>query len=74
MTNRDRLVEVFTSFDPIQVQIARDMLASGGIEAFIFDDGTARILRAYGSFAARLMVYEDCVDEARDQLKELGFT
>jgi hypothetical protein len=58
----------------MQVYIARDLLASGGIEAFVFDNATSGILRAYGAFPARLMVHEDRADEARDQLKELGFT
>ena len=74
MTDSEKLVEVFNSPDLTQVQIARDMLASNGIEAFVFDGETSRILHAYGALPARLLVYEDCLDEARDQLKELGFT
>ena len=71
MTNRDRLVEVFTSIDLIQVRIARDLLESAGINAVIFDEAT---LYPRTMIPARLMVSADCADEARDQLQELGFT
>ena len=32
------LVEVLASIDPMQVRMAHDMLASNGIESFIFDE------------------------------------
>ncbi len=72
--NPQRLEQVFTSIDPMQVRMARDLLDAGGIEAFIFDDGASRLLGSTVAVRARLMVHKDCADEARECLKELGFT
>ena len=72
--NTHRLEQVFTSVDPMQVRMARDLLDAGGIEAFIFDDGASRLLGSTVAVKARLMVHADCADEARECLKELGFT
>ena len=69
-----RLEQVFTSIDPMQVRMARDLLDAGGIDAFIFDDGASRLLGSTVAVKARLMVHADCADEARECLKELGFT
>ncbi len=69
-----RLEQVFTSIDPMQVRMARDLLDAGGIDAFIFDDGASRLLGSTVAVKARLMVHADCADEARERLKELGFT
>jgi hypothetical protein len=68
-----RLEQVFTSIDPMQVRMARDLLDAGGIEAFIFDDEASRLLGSTVAVKARLMVRADCADEARERLKELGF-
>jgi hypothetical protein len=68
-----RLEQVFTSIDPMQVRIARDLLEGGGIEAFIFDDESARMLGSTVAIEARLMVHADLAEEARSRLKELGF-
>jgi len=69
-----RLEQVFTSIDPMQVRMARDLLDAGGIDAFIFDDEASRLLGSTVAVKARLMVHADCADEARECLKELGFT
>lgn len=69
----DELTEVFTSSDPTQVQIAHDLLESSGIESFIFDDESSRILGSTEAVPARLMVHAADADEARARLKELGF-
>ena len=72
--NPQRLEQVFTSIDPMQVRMARDLLDAGGIEAFIFDDEASRLLGSTVAVRARLMVHADCADEARECLKDLGFT
>ncbi len=64
---------VFTSIDPIRVRMARDLLDAAGIEAFIFDGETSRMLGSTVAVACRLMVYSDCAEEAREQLRKLGF-
>ena len=50
------------------------MLQQGGIEAFIFDDESARMLGSTSAIEARVMVHADSVGEARSRLRELGFT
>ena len=67
------LETVFQSIDPFQVRMACDLLQQGGIEAFIFDDESSRMLGTTSAIEARLMVHADCVEEARSQLRELGF-
>jgi Putative prokaryotic signal transducing protein len=69
----DELVEVLRSSDPMRVRIAFDLLQGAGIEAFIFDPQGSRLLGSTIAIQARLMVYGDRADEARDRLKELGF-
>ncbi|MGH7905605.1 MAG: DUF2007 domain-containing protein [Candidatus Binataceae bacterium] len=71
--NPDELEEVFASIDPTEVRIANDFLHSGGIEAFIFDGESSRMLGTTAAIPARLMVYADHAAEARARLKELGF-
>ena len=68
------LETVFQSIDPIRVRMACDLLQQGGIEAFIFDDESSRMLGSTSAIEARLMVHADCVEEARSRLRELGFT
>jgi hypothetical protein len=67
------LREVFASFDPMQVQMARDFLDAGGIETFVFDGQASRMLGNTSAIATRLMVYADDASEALERLKELGF-
>jgi hypothetical protein len=71
--NPDDLTEVFTSADPMQVQMAHDLLDGTGIETFIFDDESSRMLGSTAAVPARLMVHAANADEARSRLKELGF-
>ncbi|MGH7932053.1 MAG: DUF2007 domain-containing protein [Candidatus Binataceae bacterium] len=68
------LEQIFTSIDPIQVGMARDLLEGGGIDAFIFDGEASRMLGSTVAIETRLMVYADAAAEARARLKELGFT
>jgi hypothetical protein len=68
------LETVFQSIDPVPVRMAYDLLQQGGIEAFIFDDESSRMLGTTSAIEARLMVHKDCVQEARARLRELGFT
>jgi hypothetical protein len=69
-----QLEEVFASIDPMQVQMARDFLAQGGLEAFVFDDESSRMLGTTAAVPARLMVHADSAAEARERLKDLGFS
>ena len=68
------LETVFQSIDPVRLRMAYDLLQQGGIEAFIFDDESSRMLGSTSAIEARLMVHADCVEEARSRLRELGFT
>jgi hypothetical protein len=65
---------VFQSIDPVQVRMAYDLLQQGGIEAFIFDDESSRMLGSTSAITPRLMVHADRIEEARSRLRELGFT
>jgi hypothetical protein len=67
------LVEVLASIDPMQVRMAHDMLASNGIESFIFDEDSSRLLGTTAAVPARLMVHADVRDEVMELLKELDF-
>jgi 5-formyltetrahydrofolate cyclo-ligase len=70
----DQLVEVFASFDPALVSIARDALESVQIESFTFDKNASRIGYGGGHYIpTRLMVYADKADEALECLRDLGF-
>jgi hypothetical protein len=69
----DDLVEVFASIDSTRVRMARDLLDGGGIETFIFDDDSSRMLGSTGAVPSRLMAHAGDADEARARLKELGF-
>jgi Putative prokaryotic signal transducing protein len=68
------LETIFQSIDPVRVRMAYDLLHQGGIEAFIFDDQSARMLGTTSAVETRLMVHADCVEEALARLRELGFT
>jgi hypothetical protein len=67
------LVEVLASGDSIQVRMAHDMLASNGIESFIFDEDSSRMLGSTHGVPARLMVHADVRDDALKVLSDLGF-
>jgi Putative prokaryotic signal transducing protein len=69
----EELVEVLASIDPMQVQMARDMLAGNGIESFIFDAESSRMLGTSAAVPARLMVHAEQSDDAFQILKDLGF-
>jgi hypothetical protein len=49
------------------------MLASNGIESFIFDEDSSRMLGTTAAVPARLMVHADARDEVLELLKELDF-
>ncbi len=53
--------------------MAHDLLDGSGIETFIFDDDSSRMLGSTGAVPSRLMVHLADADEARARLKELGF-
>ena len=65
--NPDDLTEVFTSVDPMQVQMAHDLLDGSGIETFIFDDDSSRMLGSTAAVPTRLMVHAADADEARSR-------
>ena len=69
----DQLEEVYASVDAMQVDMARDLLQSSGIECFVFDADSSRMLGSTAAVTARLMVHADAAEEARSRLKDLGF-
>jgi hypothetical protein len=70
--NSPELAEVFTSIDPTQMRIARDMLEGAGIECFVFDPVSSRMLGTTAAVPSRLMVHGDRAEEAMSRLKDLG--
>jgi hypothetical protein len=73
-TNEPSALEtIFQSIDVVRVRIACDLLRQGGIEAFVLDDASSRMLGGTSAIEARLMVHADCVEEACSRLRELGF-
>lgn len=71
--DQSELEEVLALIDPVQVGMARDLLEQGGIESFIFDDESSRMLGTTPAVLIRLMVHNERADEAREALKQLGF-
>jgi putative signal transducing protein len=70
----DKLVEVFGAFDLTLVSMARDALESVEIESFTFDEHASHMGYGGGRYVpARLMVYADKADDARQCLRDLGF-
>jgi Putative prokaryotic signal transducing protein len=69
----DELEEVFASIDPTQMQIARDLLTQAGIECFVFDTESSRMLGTTAAIPSRLMVHAHAARDALERLKELGF-
>jgi hypothetical protein len=58
--------------NPVAVSMARDLLSSGGIECFVFDEHACRVVP--GAVPIRLMVHAADYDEALEALKRLGFS
>jgi putative signal transducing protein len=71
-TDTPELVEVLSSIDPTPVQIACDLLEGVGIECFVFDADSSRLLGTTPAVPTRLMVRHEVADDARQRLKELG--
>ena len=67
------LEEVLASIDPTPVRMAHDYLNQSGIESFVFDAASSRMLGTTAAVPARLMVHADAAAEARLRLKDLGF-
>ncbi len=72
--DNEPLEAVFQSSDPVRIRMAYDFLQQGGMEAFIFDGESSRLLGTTSAIEARVMVHADRAAEARYRLKELGFT
>ncbi len=68
------LEEIFASIDPTPVRMAHDYLNEAGIESFVFDAASSRLLGTTVAVPTRLMVHRDAAKDARDRLNELGFT
>ncbi len=67
------LEEILSSIDPTSVRMAHDYLKQSGIESFVFDTASSRMLGTTAAVPARLMVHADAAKEARKRLKDLGF-
>jgi Putative prokaryotic signal transducing protein len=68
------LEEIFTSIDPTPIQMAHDYLTDAGIESYVFDADSSRLLGTTAGVPVRLMVHRDAAKYARDRLNDLGFT
>lgn len=69
----DDLEQVFASIDPTEVRMARDCVDQGGIESFIFDSASSRMLGTTVAVPSRLMVHAEDAGEARQRLRDMGF-
>jgi len=67
------LEEVLASIDPTPVRMAHDYLSQAGIESFVFDTASSRMLGTTAAVPARLMVHADAAADARQRLKIWGF-
>ncbi|MGH7924933.1 MAG: DUF2007 domain-containing protein [Candidatus Binatus sp.] len=67
------LEEIYASIDPTPVRMAHDYLNEAGIESFVFDAASSRMLGTTAAVPTRLMVHRDAVNDARDRLKDLDF-
>ena len=68
------LEEILASIDPTTVRKAHDYLTDAGIESYVFDAASSRMLGTTAAVPVRLMVHRDAAKEARECLNELGFT
>jgi hypothetical protein len=68
----EELVQVLSA-DPVQVRMAADLLTAAGIECFVFDEESSRMLGTTPAVPARLMVRAQTQSDALVRLKELGF-
>jgi hypothetical protein len=68
------LEEVLASIDPTPVRMAHDYLTDAGIESYVFDTMSSRMLGTTAGVPVRLMVHRDAADDARQHLNDLGFT
>ena len=68
------LEEVFASIDPTPVRMAHDYLTNAGIESYVFDTMSSRMLGTTAGVPVRLMVHRDAAADARQRLNDLGFT
>jgi len=68
------LEEIFTSIDPTPVRMAHDYLTDAGIESYVFDTTSSRMLGTTAGVPVRLMVHRDAAADARQRLNDLGFT
>jgi hypothetical protein len=68
------LEEIFASIDPTPVRMAHDYLTEAGIESYVFDAASSRMLGTTAGVPVRLMVHRDAASDALDRLKDLGFT
>ena len=68
------LEEILASVDPTTVRMAHDYLTDAGIESFVFDAMSSRMLGTTAGVPVRLMVHRDAANDALERLNELGFT
>jgi hypothetical protein len=54
--------------------MAHDYLTDAGIESYVFDAMSSRMLGTTAGVPVRLMVHRDAAKDARERLSELGFT
>ena len=74
MPDPSELEEIFVSIDPTPVRMAHNYLNDAGIESYVFDAGSSRLLGTTAAVPTRLMVHRDAAKDARERLNELGFT
>jgi Putative prokaryotic signal transducing protein len=67
------LEEILASIDPTTVRMAHDYLTDAGIESYVFDATSSRMLGTTAGVPVRLMVHRDAAKDARERLNELGF-
>jgi hypothetical protein len=68
------LVTILSSEDPSEVLMARDILLEAGIEAFVFDAESSRMLGSTTAVQARLVVRVEDDARAREVLADFGYS
>jgi hypothetical protein len=68
------LEEILASIDPTTVRMAHDYLTDAGIESYVFDAESSRMLGTTAGVPVRLMVPRNAAQDAKERLNELGFT